>query len=172
VITSRSNLLWTEWFYPLMENIDNQRLSQETIYKSAQWCLFSFYSSEKHLYQLAWTPTSWASSKKPTARSYLPQLIPTNTLISRRSKPREEDESANEVCLPPWTFPRAKWTSGEDSLQLKHFWDDMLSLDWREHIVGIHSTAWCAFTSNTSDSVKSIHRQDLHNSADRLWWWQ
>ena len=122
----------TEWSYPWINNINNQRRSRETIYESAQLLLLSFYLSWVHLSQLACTPIALATSKEPTSWGILRRLIPTDTLLERRRIPMEEDQCTNEALLPPRTFARAKCPYGDDTLRLKHIYNEKLSLDWSE----------------------------------------
>jgi hypothetical protein len=146
-IASRSNLHWTEWSYPWIDNPGNQRRSWEKIYESAQLRQDSFSLSEVRLSQFACTPTALATSKKPTCGGIQLPLTPTDTLFEQ-SIPMEEDQSMKEVLLA-LTSAQAKCTYREDTLRLKHIYDKKISLDWRELIATIHCTAWSAFTVET-----------------------
>ena len=116
-----------------------------------------------HLSQLACTPTALVTSKKPTSRGILWRLIPTDTLLERRSIPMEEDQSTNKALLPPRTFARAKCTFREDTLWLIHRYYQKRSLDGSK-LAAIHCTARSSFTVETYTIPQTDY--DYHDYYD------
>jgi len=144
----------TEWSYPWMAPYREPRWSQRRFPRQHGYNYNPSISAKCTYFSLRVHLRLQQPRRSRLAEAFYSQSRDT---LLERSIPTEEHQPTHEALLLLSISAQAQCTSGEDTQKSNDVEDDKLSLDWSEHIAGIHCAAWSAFTVS-----------DQHNSAHHL----